>query len=175
MKIDKDHLYYGAAVIQIAEHPSFTAINDFKRNDTTIRCAYWVNQNIGVYLKYRTTADRVANWNNKDANEYLFVFNEENLDHIRNMKRRAQSAYIGFVCVEDKQICCLSVDELLALISRRRKAKGADEKQYSVIAALPKGSKFRVYVTPPRRRNMVLGDPVLVAQKDFSERLFAAQ
>ena len=30
MRIDKDHLYYGAAVIQIAEHPSFTAINDFK-------------------------------------------------------------------------------------------------------------------------------------------------
>ncbi len=172
MKIDKDHLYYGAAVIQIAEHPSFTAINDFQRNRETIRCAYWVNQDIGAYIKYRTEADRVATWGTKDANEYLFVFNEENLDHIRNMKRRAQSSFVCFVCVEDKQICCISTEELLALVARRRSALGRDERQYTVVVALPKGSKFRVFVTPPRTRNKVLGDPILVAQKDFPDRLF---
>lgn len=172
MKIDKDHLYYGAAVIQIAEHPSFTAINDFQRNNATVRCGYWVNQDIGIYLKYRFEADRTANWGGKDANEYLFVFNEENIDHIKNMKRRGSSTFLGLVCVQDKQICCLSVDEFLSLIERRRQANGNAEKQYTIVVALPSGSKFRVYVTPPRRRNLVLGDPVLVAQKDFPDRLF---
>ena len=172
MRIDKDHLYYGAAVIQIAEHPSFTAINDFQRNNATVRCAYWVNQNIGIYLKYRTTANRTADWDGRDANEYIFVFNAENLDHIRNMKRRGRSTFVGLICVQDKQICCLSSDELDALIARRRKRKGEAESQYTVVVALPIRSKFRTYVTPPDRRNRVLGDPILVSQKDFPDRLF---
>lgn len=173
MRIDKDHLYYGAAVIQIAEHPSFTAINDFQRNKARIRCAYWINQDIGAYLKYRTKADRKAQWTGKDANEYLFVFGEENLDHIRYMQRRAQSSYVCFVCVEDRQICCVSTRELLSLISRRRDAMRHDENQYTVVVALPERSNFRVYVTPPGRRNQVLGDPLLAAQKDFPQRLFS--
>ena len=172
MKIDKDHLYYGAAVIQIAEHPSFTAINDFKKNNAAVRCAYWVNQNIGIYLKYRTTADRIANLGGKDVNEYVFSFSAENLNHIRGMDRQGSSMFIGLICVQHKQICCLSADELDTLIARRKKAKGSAERQYTVVVALPNRSKFRTYVTIPYRRNSVLGDPMLVAQKDFPDRLF---
>ncbi len=170
--IDKDHLYYGAAVIQIAEHPSFTAINDFKRRRKTIRCAYWVNQDIGIYLKYRTNADREVSWGSKDANEYDFVFTKDSLTHLAAMSQKARRAFVGFVCVQDKQICCLSVDELNTLIAARRSSKGAAEAQYTIVVALPEGSKFRVYVTPPNRRNKVLGRPILVARKDFPDKLF---
>ena len=172
MRIDKDHLYYGAAVIQIAEHPSFTAINDFKRKNATVRCAYWVNQNIGIYLKYRTSADRVARWGDKDANEYIFSFNTENLDHIQAMNRKGTSTFIALICVEEKQICCISAGELNALIARRQEAKGKAENQYTVVVALLPRSKFRTFVTPPARRNTVLGEPMLVAQNDFPDRLF---
>ena len=172
MKIEKHHLYYGAAVIQIAEHGSFTAINTFERNRTPVRCAYWVNTNIGAYIKYRTEADRVADWGGKDANEYLFVFTNENLDHIRAMRRRGEASYVCFVCVEDKEICCISTGELMDLIERRREAMGRRERQYTVVVALPKRSKCRVYVTPPRTRNQVLGDPLLAARNDFPGCLF---
>jgi len=30
MNIDDNHMYHGAALIQIAEHPQFTAINSLK-------------------------------------------------------------------------------------------------------------------------------------------------
>ena len=31
MKIDDDHLYHGSALLQITEHPTFTAINSEPR------------------------------------------------------------------------------------------------------------------------------------------------
>ena len=52
MKINDDHMYHGAALTQIAEHPQFTAINAFKHANRPSRSAFRINDDIGVYLKY---------------------------------------------------------------------------------------------------------------------------
>jgi hypothetical protein len=46
MKINDDHMYRGAALTQIAEHPRFTAINAFKFS----RSAFKANDGIGIYI-----------------------------------------------------------------------------------------------------------------------------
>ena len=175
MKIDDDHLYYGAAVIQIAEHPSFTAINEYARNGKAIRCAYWVNNDIGVYLKYRTKPSRTAYWgkNETRAHEYLFIFNEESRQTLSKMAKGASSLFVGFVCVKDRQICCLPYSDFEELVERRRRHVGEDERQYVVVVSLLEGGQFRVYVTEAAKRNSVLGDPILVPRKAFPERIFS--
>lgn len=172
MRIDQDHLYYGAAIIQVAEHPSFTAINDFKTNGRPVRCAYWVNQDIGLYLKYRSTPDRTARWGKVKAKEYSFSFNRDARKTIRQMAKHSDKVYVGLVCVEDRQICCLSVEEFNRLVSLRRSEVGKNEDQYVVWVALPKNSKFRAYVTPAARKNMYLGEPLRIAQSAFPAKVF---
>ena len=70
MKIDNDHLYHGAALIQIAEHGHFTAINPLRVDNRTLRGAYRVNDTTGLFLKY-CTAPR------KPHDEYMFTFNRK--------------------------------------------------------------------------------------------------
>lgn len=52
MKITDEHLYHGAALTQIAEHPSFTAINGIRIGGKLHRSAFRINDSIGVYFKY---------------------------------------------------------------------------------------------------------------------------
>ena len=54
MKINDDHMYHGAALIQIAEDPRFTAINVFQGGEGVSRSAFRINADIGVFLKYAT-------------------------------------------------------------------------------------------------------------------------
>ena len=51
MRIHDDHMYHGAALIQVAEHKSFTAINALKTSSGLHRNAYKINDEIGLYLK----------------------------------------------------------------------------------------------------------------------------
>ena len=48
MHIDDDHLYHGSALIQIAEHPHFTAINSLKVKGKLVRAAYKINDQMEV-------------------------------------------------------------------------------------------------------------------------------
>jgi hypothetical protein len=70
MKIRDDHMYHGAALIQIAEHPQFTAINSMKVKAVKYENAYKINDDISVYLKYSTKP-------NKAFREYVFNFHKE--------------------------------------------------------------------------------------------------
>jgi hypothetical protein len=112
MKIDDDHLYHGAALIQIAEHPQFTAINALKRGTKTYRVAYKVNDSIAVYLKYATKPIGAAA-------EYVFTFNEENLAELNEIVSVTPKTFVVLVCVRDRQNCCVSHAELQELIARR--------------------------------------------------------
>ena len=57
MTIRDKHLYHGAVLNQIAEHPRFTAINALKIVGEIFHNAVKVNDDIVVYLKYRTRSD----------------------------------------------------------------------------------------------------------------------
>jgi hypothetical protein len=65
MKINDDHLFHGAALTQIAEHPQFTAINAVRFKGVLSRSAFRINDSLGVYLKY-------AQKPKQPAGDYIF-------------------------------------------------------------------------------------------------------
>lgn len=165
MKINDDHLYHGAAITQIAEHEQFTAINSFKHSSGISRSAFKVNDGIGVFLKYATAAK-------KPFNEYVFNFRQEHIDELKNISSKSEKVFIALVCVKSREICCLPYEKLLALIQRRRKAKGDSEEQYQILASLESGKAFRVYINAPAQKKTYLGSPIIIARNNFPNSLF---
>jgi hypothetical protein len=165
MKIHDDHLYHGAALIQIAEHPQFTAINSMKLRRTIVHTAYKINDDIGIYLKY---AQRPT----KAFKEYPFTFNTEHLSDLAAIAAASNKLYIALVCVKGKEICCISYRELSALIERRKKAKKTEEDQYTILVTIPAGKSMRVYVNPPGEKKKILGRQLVVSRNAFPAKLF---
>lgn len=165
MHIDDDHRHHGAALIQIAEHPLFTAINSFKLTSGVSRSACRINDTIGIYLKYASAPLG-------RHKEYGFTFHEEHLDELEQISQTVKT-YMALVCVEDRHICCLAYSDLTGLIERRVAARGAKETQYVVLVTAPKNKKFRVYINAPGVRNTMLGKPLKVGRSDFPKLIFS--
>ncbi|MBL0938506.1 MAG: hypothetical protein IBJ03_06415 [Gemmatimonadaceae bacterium] len=165
MHIDDNHLYHGAALIQIAEHKKFTSINSFRVSRRTSRSAYIVNSDIGVYLKYATKPS-------KAHSEYSFTFRTAHLKELSAIARGGRRAFVALVCVEAREICCVSRAQLITMIGQRRAATGRREENNTVLVHALPGERFRVYMNAPGVRNAVLGDPLLVARNSFPKLLF---
>lgn len=165
MRVHDDHLYHGAALIQIAEHPQFTAINSFNLRGEPNRSAYKVNDHIGVYLKYCVSPT-------KTFNEYPFTFLGSHLETLNEMKAHVQNVVIALVCVKDREICCVTLDELMELVQRRQRSKGEPEDQYIVKVTTPKGKSMRVYMDFPGKKKTILGKAIVVARNRFPGVLF---
>ena len=130
MKINDDHMYHGAALTQIAEHPQFTAINAFKHNGAISRSSFIINTDIGVYLKYATKAT-------KPFDEFPFTFLTPNLGELNELESHFEKVYLGLVCVSAKQVCAISYEQFKGLLAARREAKGGDESTYTVLVTVP--------------------------------------
>ena len=165
MKINNDHLFHGAALAQIAEHPRFTAINAFADDTTVSRSAFKINAEIGLYLKYATKPK-------KPYSEYTFTFSTENRDELVAIGKRSARVFLALVCVDAREICCIPLSEFDALIATRKKAKQSDEEQYSLIVTVPKGKSIRVYVNTPGKKGRKLGEST-VPRKNFPGILFS--
>jgi len=117
MKIHDDHMYHGSALIQIAEHPEFTAINSLSVKGQKLQNSYRINGEIGVHFKYASTPKKA--WQ-----EYQFTFPSDELDELSQTLDVVEKLFLGLVCVKDREICCLSYDQLKSLIDRRMADKG---------------------------------------------------
>ena len=106
MKINDDHMFHGAALTQIAEHPEFTAINAFKMGKRVSRSAFRINDDIGVYVKY-------ASKPKAPFDEYVFTFNSEHLEELDAIAKVVSDAYLALVCVEGRHIETLATKETL--------------------------------------------------------------
>ncbi len=165
MKVNNDHMYHGAALTQIAEHPEFTAINAFKTDTGISRSTFRINDDIGIYLKYATEPKG-------PYHEYRFTFSTENLRELKDIAAKTTHVHLALVCVQDRQICCLSYEKLLELIQRRRDAKGMDEDQYTVLVTVHAGKSFRVYINTPGAKKKTEGKPLVIPRDDFPDKLF---
>ena len=165
MKINKEHLYHGAALNQIAEHEQFTAINTLEINEIRSRSAFKINQKISIYLKYCTKQN-----NNK---EYVFTFTIDHLDELSNIHKIGDVLYLVLICVEGHEICCISYATLSEMILERRNAAEREEDQYQLLATLEPGKGFGVYMNAYQRRNVILGNPRRVPRNLFPNILFA--
>lgn len=165
MKINDDHMYHGAALTQIAEHPQFTAINAFKVAGVTSRSAFKINNDIGVYLKYATKPK-------PPFSEYVFNFNSGHLAELVALRKWGPSVFLGLVCVKARQICCLKYADFETLVEARKKARGSSETQYILLATAPARKSFRVYVNAPGKRKVKLAKEVIVSRNVFPGAIF---
>lgn len=166
MKIHDDHMFHGAALIQIAEHPQFTAINSLKINGTSYSNAYRVNDDISVYLKYGSNP-------NKSFREYQFTFSQAHLDELGAIVKANQKTFLALVCVKGREICCLSYQQLLSLVDQRKNAAGKHESQYVVLVTIPKNSSMHVYINAPGQKKTKLGKDIIVSRNAFPRALFS--
>lgn len=154
MKINYEHLYHGAALNQIAEHPDFTAINGLRRQKVLSRSAFIVNNNIGVYLKYATKPVGAFD-------EYRFTFHFDHQEELRRLKSKCDRVFLVLVCVQDKHICCLPYHQFRNMVERRRKDAGHDEDQYQIQVVLPPGKSFRAYINSKGTQGWKLGEQII--------------
>lgn len=152
MKINEEHLYHGAALIQIAEFSTFKAINPFILPDgSNSRSTYVVNTDKAVYLKY-------ASKPKKPFNEYVFTFSLSNLKELEELERHFKTrVFVAMVCLEAQEICAITLEELKQHIERRKAARGKNETSYQIIVTAPANSAFRVYVNEPGKKKSALG------------------
>ena len=165
MAIHDDHMYHGAALIQIAEHPSFTAINSLRTAAGVFHNSYRINQDIAVYLKYATKPMRAFD-------EYQFTFTKTHLEELEAITNVSLKLFIVLVCVEDRQIACLTYAQFSQLIDYRRASKGADEDQYVILATLPKNKAFRLYVNQAGHKKTFAEKQLIVARNAFPNLIF---
>lgn len=165
MKIQDKHKYHGSALIQVAEHKRFTAINALKTGAKLHRNAYKINDQIGLFLKYASTKTSAHN-------EYSFVFTNQHLNDLKKIHEENTNTFIAMVCVGDRQICCLSYDELTKLIASRKAKKGCKEDQYAILVTVPHGKSMRVYVNAPGVKNTWLGKQMIVKRNEFPDKIF---
>ncbi len=165
MRINEDHLYHGAALTQIAEYPTFKAINAFElKKGGKSRSAFIVNHDTGVYLKYARKAT-------KAFREFVFTFTQANLDEIGALKAHHERVFLVLVCYAAKEICVLTLDEFEAHRKRREIANGGPEPHYQILVTVPENKSFRVYVNAPGQKKTSLKQQI-VSRNEFPKAIF---
>jgi hypothetical protein len=165
MKINDEHLYHGAALTQIAEHPTFKAINAFWQQGKKSSCAFRINDTTGIYIKYAAEPHGTAR-------EYVFVFKKPHLDELTILREQCVKVFVILVCIKAKEICVISYGQFQQMIKTRQKKQGKDEDQYQILVTALHNKQFRVYVNYPARKGIILGKPLIVQRKAFPELLF---
>ena len=164
MRIDDNHLYHGAALLQITEHPTFTAINSIEVLGQRSRSAYRINDNIGIFLKYASKPPRIS--------DHPFTFTSRHLEELAAIDDKMVSTFIALVCVEAREIACLKLEQLLDLVGRRKTSKGTSEAQYVVLVTATAGKQLRAHINTPGRKKTILGKEILIRRRAFPEALF---
>lgn len=164
MKIRMEHEYIGAALMQIAEHEQFTAINAMQIKGEKTNNAFKINNNIGLLCKYASEPNGM--------NEYLFTFHVDHLSAIQKIAKHNNQAFLALVCVEDAEICCLSFEEFNTLIGNRKKSAGRDEDLYQILVTAEQGKSLRAYVNAAGKKGTIAGKKITVARNAFPNAIF---
>ena len=124
MRIQAKDLFHGAALTQIVEHPSFTALNKVDEKYGH----YLVNANIRLLVKYSSPS----------SSPWQFTFNENDLNSIcDDIMGEGVNFFTCLVCGTET-VCLLSVEQLRAVIDLN-----AEESQW-VRVEIPAGKSMRV-------------------------------
>jgi hypothetical protein len=167
MKINDDHMYHGAALTQIAEHPTFKAVNSFWLNGKKSHCAFRINDTTGIYIKYAGTP-------HGSAGEYTFTLAKTHTDELATLRQHCTKVFVVLVCIKAKEICVISYGQFIELISLRTEIRGHHEDQYQLLVTAPPSKQFRVYVNRPGRKGIMMGQQ-LVRRNAFPELLFVEE
>jgi len=85
-----------------------------------------------------------------------------------------KKTFIAMVCVEAREICTISANQLAVMIAARHKEKGGREDQCTVLILVtaPKAKGLRVYMNQPGINATVLGKELIVNKNSFPSVLF---
>lgn len=166
MKIRTEHRNLGAALMQIAEHDSFTAINPLRTKAGKVNNAFLINDDTCLFLKYGNEP--------RSTGDYQFTFTTAQLDSIRDAHSRYDKIFVGLVCVEDQEICCIDYEQLETIIQARRHTAGVDEENYLIFVAVAPGKSMRAYATAANTKNRFACKPVTISRSRFPNGLFEA-
>jgi hypothetical protein len=164
MKIRLEHQNIGAAVMQIAEHDQFTAINALKLNGKAISNAFLINSHIAVLCKYATEPNRTG--------EYVFTFSEDQMQTLSQLLPKHESLFFGLVCVEGSEVCCLSKAQFEELLGYRKESAGKNESQYAILVTIKAGASFRVCVNAAGKKGKYAGNQLTIPRKAFPDAMF---
>ncbi|MCA9054021.1 MAG: hypothetical protein KDA75_09305 [Planctomycetaceae bacterium] len=165
MPIQKEQMYHGAALAQIAEHPHFTAINELKIKNLRCKSAFLVNDSTVVYLKYCSKPKG-------PSSEYVFNFDMRHRADLAAINNSFDKVYLALVCVEDMLICAPTYDEFEAILAKREAALGGEEEIFSLLAVIPEGKSFRLYANKPGKRGVMLAPVKIISRSRFPDCLF---
>lgn len=164
MKIRTEHQNLGAALMQIAEDDNFTAINPLKLRGDKIKNAFLINTDTCFFLKYGQEP--------KSTGEYQFTFTVDQLENVYGAAEHYQKIFIGLVCVEDQEVCCMDLQQLIDMIEARKKTAGSDEESYQILVTVPDGSRLRAYTNAAGRKGVIAGKETLIVRSRFPGCLF---
>ncbi|ENM5764205.1 hypothetical protein V9R53_003894 [Vibrio mimicus] len=164
MKIRLEQQNIGAAVMQIAEHEQFTAINALKFNGKPISNAFLINSHVAVLCKYATEPN--------GNGEYVFTFTEDQMTTLESLLSKHDSMFFGLVCVEAGEICCLRKSEFEELLGYRKASAGKVESQYAILVTIKAGASFRVYVNAAGKKGKYAGKQLTIPRKAFPDVMF---
>jgi hypothetical protein len=164
MKIRLEQQNIGAALMQIAEHLNFTAINRLKVGGEVINNGFLINGDIAVLCKYASEPN--------GSDEYLFNFNSDHLANIVKIQKGKHHLYFALICVEDGEICCITEEEFDTLIANRKKSAKIDEDQYQILVTAKKGASLRAYVNAAGKKGKTAGKMLTIARNAFPQALF---
>jgi hypothetical protein len=129
MKIQPKDLFHGAALAQVVEDGSFTALN--KVDDKYGH--YLVNADRRLFVKYATSA----------RSPWRFTINPDDILEIRRDIRNSGNTFLCLVCAKET-ICCLDQEEIETLIDLQ------DTRPQSLKVHVPRRGSLRV--SGPGRR-----------------------
>ena len=164
MYIADDHMYHGAALIQIAEHEQFTAINALTLNKRPVSSWFKINNHIAVGFKY-------AREGKEPYGEYVFTFKSGHLQTIRAIAGVHDRIIMALVCVEAREICAITEGDLTAMIEERQNSAGGIEDQYTLLVTAEKGKSLRAYMNKAGTKGKSLKKRV-IARKAFPDCVF---
>jgi len=162
MNIHDDHMYHGAALTQIADHPAFKAINAFR--GINARGAFRINDRIGIFIKHATKPT-------KAFQEYVFTFNTKNQQELTELKTRCDKVFVVLVCIQARSICCITVEEFDKHVEARAADFGGSEPQYQLLVTAKPGRSFRVYMNAAGRKGKML-IRTIVSRNAFPKMIF---
>lgn len=167
MKINVEHMYLGAALMQIAESSSFTAINEFLFQGKRVDNVFLINNQVVLYLKYGTAPT---------ANGcYQFNFKSSQLDEVKKIKDIFPKTYMGLVCVEGAEICCIDANNIIDIsdqIFNLQNFNKSNDAQALIFVQVAAGSSLRVFANKPKSTKKIPNKPIIIKRKDFPSRLF---
>ena len=167
MTILNRHLYHGAALTQIAEHAQFTAINSIKSDNGTVpRGAFLINDRIVIYVKYASEPG--------PQDDYVFTFSQSQKEGIAHLNDSHRGRFfIVLVCIEDREVCCISHEELEEWFGKRRTAlDDVEEETSTILVQVPAGQSFRLNMNMPGTRGQYLDEAQIISRSDFPDILF---